>query len=1011
MPTVKHWLQRIMRCMFCLLCVFTSFSAVGDVQGADALRIKRVLIISTGSRFAVGFPVVEQAAVEKIRQLDTGELEAHVESLDIVRFASESYQRVFRDYLRDKYADDIPDLIILIYVGNLGLAEKLLGQLFPATPVVAVGLTEEEFPVPPLPSRVTGMAQRSDPGGTLRLILRLQPETRRVVLIGGTAEVDRQVMSRAQEAARAFAAEVGFEVWDKRSMQEIMTAAASLPPQTAILFTRMFRDGAGRAINSTPAAQSIAKISSVPVYVMTDSMIGTGAVGGSAVDLQSLGRRAGEIAHRILSGAEPTSLPLEVITQGVPIFDWRALKRWGISENRLPQNSIVRFRPLSTWEQYRWYIIGALVVFLLQAALIAGLVLSRSRRHNAETELRQNQELMDMAAGAGGLGLWARDLKGDGIWANAVLRSLFGFGDNDRLRAGDLISRIHPDDSVQVMAEVERTQKADMKFEGEFRAQLPDGKERWLLAKGRGINEPNGRGVRRMGVVLDITDRKTMEEKLRESEEMVKKEHSFLRQVIDIDPNFVFAKDREGRFTLANQAVADAYGTTVENLVGKTDADFNSNNEEVENFRRLDLEVIDTQQERLIPEERITDAKGNVHWMQTVKRPIVMSNGAGVQVLGSATDITERKRAEEKFRMAVEASPNAIIMVNECGEIVLVNALTEKLFGYDRDELIGQSVEMLVPERFRFIHADHRAGFFAAPQRRAIGTVRDLFARRKNGSEFLVEIGLNPIETAEGVFVLTVIVDVTERKRAESELQRNREELAHVTRVSALGELAASLAHELNQPLTAILSNAQAAQRFLSVEPTNLDEIKDILKDIVEDNSRAGEIIRRMRALVKKEDLAFAALDIVGVVRDVIQLIHSDAILRNVRVSLEASPNLPSVRGDRVQLQQVVLNLLLNAFEAMKDTPAAEREVLVHVETDSTGTVQISVRDRGIGLTSDKADRIFQPFFTTKKDGLGMGLSISRSIVERHGGRLWAENNQDRGATFHVELPVLADAE
>jgi two-component system sensor kinase FixL len=425
----------------------------------------------------------------------------------------------------------------------------------------------------------------------------------------------------------------------------------------------------------------------------------------------------------------------------------------------------------------------------------------------------------------------------------------------------------------------------------------------------------------------------------------------------------------------------------------------------------LDQEVIDTKQERLIPEERITDAKGNVHWMQTVKRPIVMGNGGGVQVLGSATDITERKRAEEKFRIAVEASPNAIVMVNEQGQIVLVNVLTEKLFGYERNDLIGQSVEMLVPERFRADHPAHRAGFFASPQTRTMGAGRDLFAQRKDGTEFLVEIELNPIQTAEGIFVLAALVDITERKRAESELQRNREELAHVTRVSTMGELAASLAHELNQPLTAILSNAQAAQRFLSVKPTDLDEIKDILKDIVEDNNRAGEVIHRMRALVKKEDLAFAALDIAGVVRDVIQLVHSDAILRNVRVSLEASPNLPSVRGDRVQLQQVVLNLLLNAFEAMKDTPTAEREALVRTEITGVNEVEVAVCDRGVGLTSDKLDKIFEPFFTTKKDGLGMGLSISRSIVDRHGGRLWAENNRDRGATFHVVLPVLADAE
>jgi two-component system sensor kinase FixL len=221
-----------------------------------------------------------------------------------------------------------------------------------------------------------------------------------------------------------------------------------------------------------------------------------------------------------------------------------------------------------------------------------------------------------------------------------------------------------------------------------------------------------------------------------------------------------------------------------------------------------------------------------------------------------------------------------------------------------------------------------------------------------------------------------------------------------------MGELAASLAHELNQPLTAILSNAQAAQRFLTTRPADLEEIKEILKDIVDDNSRASEVIRRMRALVKKEDVAFVPLDLGGVLRDIVQLVHSDAILRNVRISFEADSKLPFVRGDKVQLQQVALNLLLNAFDAMKDSPANERQVVMRAETNGTGVVEVSVRDHGAGLTSDKLDKIFQPFYTTKREGLGMGLSISRSIVEAHGGRLWAENNADRGATFYFTVPV-----
>ena len=261
----------------------------------------------------------------------------------------------------------------------------------------------------------------------------------------------------------------------------------------------------------------------------------------------------------------------------------------------------------------------------------------------------------------------------------------------------------------------------------------------------------------------------------------------------------------------------------------------------------------------------------------------------------------------------------------------------------------------------------------------------------------------------EGTFLgyIGTAIDVTDVKRAELELQLQRREIAHVARISTIGELAASLAHELNQPLTAILSNAQAAQRFLaSADPGGLDEIREILKDIVQDNNRAGEVIRRMRTLIKKEELEYAPLDITAVIRDVVALIHTDASLHNITVSLELNTVLPSVLGDKAQLQQVILNLMLNAFDAMKDCPAHERQLVVQTALDRTRAVKVTVRDRGTGISGGKLDEIFQPFYTTKHDGLGMGLSISRSIIEAHGGELRAENNSDRGATFYFTVPV-----
>jgi two-component system sensor kinase FixL len=242
------------------------------------------------------------------------------------------------------------------------------------------------------------------------------------------------------------------------------------------------------------------------------------------------------------------------------------------------------------------------------------------------------------------------------------------------------------------------------------------------------------------------------------------------------------------------------------------------------------------------------------------------------------------------------------------------------------------------------------------------------------------------------------------------ELERNRRELAHLTRVSTMGELAASLAHELNQPLTAILSNGQAAQRFMDQEPIDLTEVRDILKDIVDDSGRASEVIRRMRAFVKKEEQQVASLDAGGLLRDVSLLVHGDAVARGIHLSHVIDDGLPPLRGDKVQLQQVLLNLLLNAFDAVSECDAPDRVVALFAQPERDGTTRIAVRDRGHGLTPDKLECIFKPFVTSKPHGLGLGLSISRSIVQMHGGRLWAEINPDKGMTFYVALPASRDA-
>jgi C4-dicarboxylate-specific signal transduction histidine kinase len=267
------------------------------------------------------------------------------------------------------------------------------------------------------------------------------------------------------------------------------------------------------------------------------------------------------------------------------------------------------------------------------------------------------------------------------------------------------------------------------------------------------------------------------------------------------------------------------------------------------------------------------------------------------------------------------------------------------------------------------------------------------------------EFSAIPLRRPEGGAVVSHR-DITRRKRAEMEAEVQRQELTHLTRVGILGQLSGALAHELNQPLTAILSNAQAVQRLLAREPLDLAELRIALSDIVEADKRAGDVIARLRSLLKKGEGDFYPLDPNGVVNEVLELAHSDLVVRGVAVNCRLAQGIPAVRGDRVQLQQLLLNLIANACEAMSDTKRNERALTITTALADNRTIRIGIADTGYGIATDVQDRIFEPFVTTKKQGLGLGLAICRSIVRAHGGFIQAIKNSDRGSTFYVTLPI-----
>jgi PAS domain S-box-containing protein len=407
-------------------------------------------------------------------------------------------------------------------------------------------------------------------------------------------------------------------------------------------------------------------------------------------------------------------------------------------------------------------------------------------------------------------------------------------------------------------------------------------------------------------------------------------------------------------------------------------------------------------------EYRMIRADGQIIWIHDVVS-VEMQDGVPALLRGYLIDVTARKDAEAALarserRMAVmaDALPVVISYIGSDFRYRFSNLAHQRFHGLPRESIIDQFIwDVIGQETYDAVRDRIEA---------ALSGQQITFEKEVPHKAGLLHVHASYVPHFDidgsvlGMYAL--IQDVTERVHAEEESRRHRAELAHVARVATLGELTASFAHQLSQPLAAIVSNAQAARRYLGREQPDYHELQGALVDIADDGLRAGEVIRRIRSLLKKGDLARTPLHINGVIQDVLGLVDRDLISMNVIIRTDLAPDLPVLLGDRIQLQQVVLNLTLNALEAMEDQNDAPCEIVFQTALIDLNHICVSVQDSGKGLAPDEQDRIFEAFYTTKAEGLGMGLSINRTIVEAHGGRLWGASNPDRGATFSFTLSI-----
>jgi signal transduction histidine kinase/ABC-type uncharacterized transport system substrate-binding protein len=776
---------------------------------AQAAAPKRVMLLNPYSRDTAPFAVVAAAfrstlATELREPIDFQEI-----PLDLTRF-SESGELPLVAFLEDRLAGNPVDLVVPMGGAGASFAARHHDRLFRANPIVLVGAEPRMIPPGFLGKNVTLVTQPIDLPGMIGQILAMKPETKRIAVVFGASEIERKWANECRREFASFAGRLEFIWLDGLTLADMLDRCSKLPPDTFIFHGLFIEDADGIPCAENQALLRLHEVANAPVFSVCMSEVGLGPVGGSLFRDTEIGEQAARVAVRILRGESPEAIPPLILDPGAPVYDWRELRRWNIPVTNLPAERIIRFREPGFLERYRWPVIGVTSLSLIQAALIAGLLINRAKRRRAEE-------------------------------ATALI--------------ADISSKF-----VNIPAsEVDR--------------EIHDAQHR-------------------------------------------------ICKLLDLDASVLWQWD------------ADAPGM------------FNAT---------------------------------HIHSLRDGPQPPMQMNAADFPWI-----LQEILSGHTVAIPSVDAMPPAASKDQDTARRMGIRSgLGLPL------SLGGQSPIGIL-------------GFNALRQER--NWPPDLIERLK----LVAEIVANALARKKADHDLR---ESAEAKRlAMQQTMELRDTLAHTGRVSLLGQLSSALAHELSQPLGAILRNAEAAEIMLQQAAPDIEELRAIVDDILRDDQRAGGVINKLRSLLGKGEIKLQPLDFPEVISDVLALLRSDAAARQVRLDADIEPGLPKILGDRIHLQQVLLNLIVNAIDALAERDAMDRSVRVSARLIDPATVEIGVCDNGPGIPDDRLTRLFEPFYTTKSTGMGMGLPVSKTIIEAHEGKLTAEHRPDGGACFCFTLQTTLSA-
>jgi PAS domain S-box-containing protein len=892
---------------------------------------KRVLVIYSYHEGLVWERLIDDSLHATFAAKSNEPIDLNVEHTDRVSYPDDAYLHKLVDLYRRKYSDPKMDLVIGIDDEATEILLRYGEELFPGVPMIFVTAERKDLQRDSLKPNMTSLFWGVDIEGTVELIQKTMPKTRHLFVISGSSLSDQAVNGLARTALEGYTNRLDINYLAEITIEDLLQRVAQLPENSAVIYLAFSRDAEGKSFVPREILSVISEKANAPLFGIVDTYHGQGIVGGSLLSSGVQGKRCAEIGLRILGGESPLDIVSEK-TLNVSMFDWRQLKRWSISEDRLPPGSVVQFKELTIWDLHKGRIIGGIALIVLQALIISFLLYQFRIRRRAEQILEERLDFEKMLS---------------------ELSSEFTSITADRAD-----SKI-----IDGLSRMGTFMNADRGFLFRFN---------WDKSEFRITHLWEAEGI---------------------------------------------SKDQ----TVRGETVRDIFPWLYENLIKSKDIIISDVEElptleascEYEYCRQIGIQSF------LILPVQVADAPLCAIGMDSIriKRKWPMEVQESLRLVGEIFASTiERKHSEErvsaaelKYRTVADYTYDWEYWSNIDGSLDYVSPSCERISGYRVQDFKEN------PALFRemIVHGDKMSWDTHALESEKELKPGELQFRiqRKDGEIRWIEHVCQPVTDPQGtpMGLRASNRDITARKQAEQDAQSHRAELTHVSRITTLGELSASLAHELNQPLTAILSNAQAARRFLTGDLADPDEVNEILNDIIHDDRRAADMIKRLRALMSKKDLEFTSLDLNKLIQGVAKLVNREAFTKNIALVMDLADGLPQVRGDAIHLEQVVLNLILNGAEAMETLDHQSRELLILTAKHDENAVRVSVRDRGTGIDQANIDGIFKAFYTTKPEGMGMGLSICRSIIEAHGGRLWAENNPDKGATVSFTVPASKD--